>query len=206
MCFFLCWCIPLLSHPYVCLCFKYSLSCTFQNSILCCSVLCIGMLSPYSSKVRFWNSPQLGASYLMVCFFYLLTCYNNLKSPSYISCLAPVICCPWNLLIIEYLASWKVLPQWSYTSFRRSQLCILGTRWLHAQWKLILVQQSYKNPKIQNLSKPTDLPTVLSIVEYHIFIHIWEIPLGLERAVSNPKWFKVTSGFACMQPKSSSEW
>jgi len=69
-----------------------------------------------------------------------------------------------------------------------------------------LVQQSYKNPKIQNLSKPTDFPIVLSIFEYQIFIHIWEIPLRLERVVSNPKWFEVTSGFAYMQPKSSSEW
>jgi hypothetical protein len=58
--------------------------------------------------------------------------------------------------------------------------------------------------KTQNFLLPTDLPTV-NLIEYPIVTYFREIPLGLEGAVSNQKWFEVISEFTCMQPKSSSE-
>jgi hypothetical protein len=56
--------------------------------------------------------------------------------------------------------------------------------------------------KPQKFMLPTDLP-IVNLIEYPIVTYIQEIPLRLEGASSNQKWFEVISKFTCMQPRSA---
>ena len=72
--------------------------------------------------------------------------------------------------------------------------------WLHGQWTTFRSNPS--TLKTQKFLLPIDLHTV-KLIEYPIVTYFREIPLGLEGANSNQKWFEVISEFTCMQPKSS---